>query len=86
MIFRFNLFGYIINTRRDILKKSIYIDNMTCEHCSAKVQKALEEINSVDEVKVSLFRKKATVSGEDLNDEILKKAVTDAGYNVTSIE
>lgn len=68
------------------MKKSIYIDNMTCEHCSAKVEKALEEINGVDEVKVSLFRKKATVSGEDLNDEILKKAVTDAGYKVTSIE
>lgn len=68
------------------MKKSIHIDNMTCEHCSARVQQALEELNNVDEVKVSLFRKKATVSGENLDDEILKKAVTDAGYNVTSIE
>lgn len=68
------------------MEKSIKINNMTCEHCSAKVESALKEVQGVEDVKVSLFRKKATVTGNNLNDDILKNAVTDAGYEVISIE
>ena len=68
------------------MEKTIKINNMTCEHCAAKVENALKEVKGVDEVKVSLFRKKATVIGEDLKDEELRKSVTDAGYEVTEID
>lgn len=68
------------------MEKTIKINNMTCEHCSAKVESALKEIEGVENVKVSLFRKNATVTGDNLNDDSLKKAVTDAGYEVVSIK
>lgn len=68
------------------MKKIINISNMTCEHCSAHVKEALENLNEVCDVKVSLFRKRAVVEGENLSDDILKNAVETAGYTVTSIE
>lgn len=62
------------------MEKILEVQGMTCEHCKAKVEKALEEIEGVEEVKVSLFRKQAKVKGENLEDEKLVKAVEEAGY------
>lgn len=62
------------------MEKILEVQGMTCEHCKAKVEKALEEIEGVEEVKVSLFRKQAKVKGENLEDEKLVKALEEAGY------
>lgn len=62
------------------MEKILEVQGMTCEHCKAKVEKALEEIEGVEEVKVSLFRKQVKVKGENLEDEKLVKAVEEAGY------
>ncbi len=62
------------------MEKILEVQGMTCEHCKAKVEKALEEIEGVEEVKVSLFKKQAKVKGENLEDEKLVKAVEEAGY------
>lgn len=62
------------------MEKILEVQGMTCEHCKAKVEKALEKIEGVEEVKVSLFRKQAKVKGENLEDEKLVKAVEEAGY------
>ena len=62
------------------MEKILEVQGMTCEHCKAKVEKALEEIEGVEQVKVSLFRKQAKVKGENLEDEKLVKAVEEAGY------
>ncbi|MDO5041066.1 MAG: heavy-metal-associated domain-containing protein [Peptoniphilus sp.] len=68
------------------MKKIINIDGMSCEHCAAHVTEALNKVEGVDSVKVSLFRNNAKVEGSDLKDEDLKKSVEDAGYKVLSIE
>lgn len=68
------------------MEKTIKINNMTCEHCSAKVENALKSVNGVEEVKISLFRKKAIVKGENISEEALRKSITDAGYEVVSID
>lgn len=67
------------------MKKSIKIEGMKCENCSAHVKEALEALDSNLDVKISLFRKQATVEGENLNDEALKEAVEKAGYKVLEI-
>ena len=57
-----------------------------CKHCVAHVTKALEGIEGV-KPEVSLEDKAAYLTLEkDVPDEVLKKAVEDAGYEVTSIE
>lgn len=66
--------------------KTIHIEGMSCGHCSATVEKVLNGIDGV-KASVSLSEKIArlTVDG-NVSDETLKRAVTEAGYEVTGIE
>lgn len=68
------------------MTKTLRIEGMMCEHCVAHVKKALEGVNGVSNVDVSLKEKKATLDVKDVSDETLTKVVSDAGYKVTSIE
>lgn len=66
--------------------KTIHIEGMSCMHCSARVEKALNEISGVDAT-VNLSEKLAIVNiDEDISDETLKNAVIEAGYEVTEIK
>lgn len=65
--------------------KKINIDGMMCMHCVAHVEKALKAIEGIGEVNVSLDDKCATITG-DVDNAVLTKAVTDAGYEVKGIE
>ena len=68
------------------MKKTIKIEGMMCSHCTERVDKALNALDGVTAT-VSLEDKAAyvTVDGA-VTDEELKKAVVDAGYEVTGIE
>ncbi len=71
----------------DTMKKVITIEGMSCAHCQARVEKALSEVAGVDEAKVDLKKKIATVSmANPVEDEVLKHAVTEAGYEPISVE
>jgi copper ion binding protein len=68
------------------MKKTIYIEGMSCSHCSARVEKALNKINGVN-AKVNLENKLAEVTlDKAIDDKDLINAVEDAGYSVTSIK
>lgn len=67
------------------MKKIIKIEGMKCENCSAHVKEALEKLDSNLDVKISLFRKQASVEGENLDEEKLREAVEKAGYKVLEI-
>ena len=57
-----------------------------CEHCQARVEKALAAVKGVKRAQVDLEAKTATVEcGLLVGDKALKQAVTDAGYEVTEI-
>ena len=61
------------------------INGMTCPHCSARVEKALNAIEGV-QAKVDLENKKATIIlSKEISDDILIKAVTNADYEVVSL-
>lgn len=69
------------------MKKIIYIEGMSCGHCTASVRKSLEAIKETNSVEVSLDEKKATVIfDKEIFDNVLTNAVEEAGYQVIRIE
>ena len=68
------------------MQKTLNITGMMCNHCVAHVKKALESVDGVSSVNVSLENNNATVTlAHPVDDATLAKAVTDEGYDVTSI-
>ena len=65
------------------MQKILKIEGMSCSHCSARVESALNAIDGV-RANVDLKKKRATVEG-DVADDVLVKAVEDAGYHVKKI-
>ncbi|MEG2989303.1 MAG: heavy metal translocating P-type ATPase, partial [Oscillospiraceae bacterium] len=65
------------------MERTIKIEGMTCMHCSAHVEKALNAIPGTTAT-VDLAAKTATVTG-DASLEQLKAAVEDAGYEVVGV-
>ena len=67
-------------------KKVMKIEGMMCSHCTGTVQKVLSELEGVT-ADVNLDDKAAyiTTTGAT-DDEVMKKVVTDAGYQVISLE
>ncbi len=71
----------------DSMKKVIAVEGMMCEHCQAHVTEALQKVPGVTEVHVSLKKKNAEVVCEkEVADEVLQKAVTDAGYQPGKVD
>ena len=57
-----------------------------CAHCTGRVQKALEAVEGVESVVMSLEEKSAVLTlSSQVEDEALKAAVAEAGYEVTQI-
>ena len=72
--------------RTNTMTKVISIEGMMCNHCTGTVQKALEAVEGVTAVTMSLEQKNATVDmAGDVADEVLTRAVTDAGYEVKGV-
>ena len=68
-----------------VTEKDMVIDGMTCSNCSARVENALNGIDSV-KAKVNLHKKQAHIQmSEPVDDDILRLAVEKAGYKVVSI-
>lgn len=81
----------ILNTNKkervDTMKKVLDIEGMMCQHCVAHVNKALNGVEGVEAVEVSLENKNAAVTlAADVSDEVLVKAVVDAGYEVKGVK
>ena len=63
------------------MEKTINVEGMMCQHCVAHVKKALEGIEGVESVEVSLDDKNAVVKlAADVADDALVAAIVDAGY------
>ena len=75
------------NKGESVMNKVLKIDGMMCQHCVAHVTKALSSVEGVSTVDVVLETKTATVTLEkEIANDILIKAVTDAGYTVIDCE
>lgn len=72
--------------KENCMKKTIKIEGMMCQHCVAHVTKALQGVLGVSGIEVNLKKKTATVElSQDINDETLKTAIEEAGYEVKKI-
>ncbi|SHI07586.1 heavy-metal-associated domain-containing protein [Clostridium intestinale] len=69
------------------MKKKILVEGMSCGHCVNHVKEALMELEGVSSVNVTLDDKTAILeASKDINDEDIKFAIDDAGYEVVGIE
>lgn len=69
------------------MEKTMKIEGMMCGHCEARVKKTLEELAGVTEAVVSHTDGTAVVKiAESLDNDVLKKAVEDQGYQVLEIQ
>ena len=69
------------------MEKTMKIEGMMCGHCEAAVKKALEAVDGVASAEVSHTSGTAVVTlSKPVDSAVLKKAVEDKDYKVTSIE
>lgn len=71
------------------MKKIVTVEGMCCEHCAARVEKALSAVSGVISADVKLKKGVAVVrSREEISDEAIINAVQGASedYKVTGIE
>lgn len=65
------------------MTKTFKVEGMMCVHCKAHVEKALMAVEGVESAVADLEAKSSTVTlTVDVADDILKKAIADAGYTV----
>lgn len=70
-----------------MMKKKMYVEGMSCDHCVNHVKDALYEVPGVTTAEVDLKSKTALIEAEDrVSDSTLKEAVKDAGYDILKIE
>ena len=69
------------------MKKTMIIEGMMCTHCTGRVEKALAAVDGVTAVEMSLEGKSATLTlSKAVEDQVLTDAVTQAGYEVVSVQ
>ena len=59
----------------------IKVEGMMCTHCKARVENVCKAVAGTVDAVVDLQEKQVTVTG-DASVDALKKAITDAGYEV----
>lgn len=67
----------------------VKVSGMVCSMCAQGIQKKFSGEKSVKDLNVNMDEKIVTINtvdGETLTDETITKLITEAGYNVASIE
>jgi copper chaperone len=60
------------------------VQGMTCSHCVLSVREEVSEVPGVSAVDVDLASGRMTVTGQDVDDDAVRAAVADAGYEVAA--
>ena len=58
------------------------VPGVHCEHCRAAITAEVAAVPGVEAVAVDLDAKRVTVTGSVLDDEALRAAIDEAGYDV----
>ena len=76
-----------IITEEKTMTKTLKVEGMMCPHCEARVKKALEAIDGVDNAVADHTKGTAVVTlSADVADEVLTKAVEAQDYTVLGVE
>ena len=65
--------------------KTYSVPGMHCGHCKAAVSGELAAVRGVESVDVDLDAKLVTVTGESLDDVVLRAAIEEAGYEAREV-
>jgi Cu+-exporting ATPase len=77
-----NLKEHEVNIREEkTMEVIIKVNGMMCPHCKARVEAVCKAVEGTVDAVVDLAEKQVTVSG-NADIHLLKKAITDAGYEV----
>ena len=69
------------------MKKILWIEGMSCQHCVKHVQQALEKVEGIQVIEVNLKKKYAMVNLEkEVEDKILSTVIKEAGYELKKVE
>ncbi len=58
------------------------VPGISCEHCRAAITGEVEKVPGVSTVDVDLEAKVVRVAGEDVDDEAVRTAIDEAGYDI----
>lgn len=58
------------------------VPGVSCGHCRAAITSEVERVAGVTAVDVALDAKRVTVVGSDLDDDAIRAAIDEAGYDV----
>ncbi len=68
---------------------SIKVNGMVCSMCAQGIQKKFSKFPAIKEIKVDLDTKIVSIvtkDEKDIEDSEIKEIITEAGYNVSTIE
>lgn len=60
------------------------VEGMQCGHCEAALKAELGAVGGVEEIAIDLGTKAVTVRGQFLDDDTLRAAIREAGYEAAS--
>ena len=61
------------------------VPGVSCEHCRTSIENEVGAVAGVESVEVDLERGVVTVRGRDVNDDAVRAAIDEAGYEVAAI-
>jgi copper chaperone CopZ len=67
----------------------VEVKGMVCSMCAQGIQKKFKDVTAIEALDVDLDKKIVTLKirdGESVPDSVIKKYITEAGYNVGRIE
>ncbi len=53
------------------MKRSFKLENLDCAHCAAKMEEAINKLDSVDKAVISFMTQRLTIETENDMDEVL---------------
>ncbi len=69
------------------MRKEIFIEGMTCNHCKMRVEKTLKEIDGIKSAEVVLADQKAVVEFEkEVDEALITELIDDVGYKVVRFQ
>ena len=73
-------------TEKENKEMKIKVNGMMCQHCEAHVKKALEAIDGIESAVASHEENMVTITNsKDVDEALIKEAVTEAGYEYAGI-
>jgi copper chaperone len=65
-------------------QRTYRVQGMTCDHCQRTVSTEVGKVEGVHDVDVRLATGEVTVTGETLDDNAIRTAIEEAGYQMAA--